>query len=1432
MLLSEITEWKIERRVSIVKEKERASAGLESIRSSSLSRLIIACTALLLISIAFSYAGNLMPDSSFESMTVGTVITAPDRTNVGYIRFVNNYGATTSTGKLEVVSPGQDGDKAVKISKTGNETVQIDLDVQPTISWIPVQGGHTYNVTFWARTDDPGSAIVLTEAGWKDWSYLGSQYIGWTLSSTWTKYTTEWVAPDNANLLDLTFVLNTPGSYIIDNISVEDEAPITNLMPDPSFESLTAGTSVTTPDSTNVGDYLRFVNNSGVGSSTGKLEVVTQSEDGNVAVKLSMVNKDSVWMDLGAAASASWIPIQEMHTYRLSYWARTDDPGSAMSVVASGFGPGERFLGDKIISWVGLRSNWTLFTAQWTAPDTATHLDLQFWIASSSGSFIIDNVCVEDVVPASSSLSGTVTDMLSNATITGANVSVSLNGTTTSATTGSDGKYTFSNLAIGNYDMTVSASGYSTSSVPDVLVYGDRTKDVSLAPPAGVFWKVSDTFTREDNSELGHTEDSSAIPWVKTPYNTNSNISYEVLKTSQGSATCGASLGQVFTPTDFQISIQMTLQNFLTSWWSGIAYRQTETGSVDNGYFVKCPWDGESIQLLYNGEVVATGTISPATDWQMSILSVSVIGSRHIIKLNGETVLDVVDSQKLAGGYVGLFCDSNNDVAWDNFEITSPDYGTISGNVTSGGAALAGATVSVLNNSDYAATTGSDGAYSIIVPVGTYTVNASKSGYNPADVETGVVVTKDTTTNVDLDLRENGVTSVTVLHPAGACSSTACALSGTTPFGQITEKDGAVPEAVMWGDSKFAYLQPSCGGNIVLDPSFENMASYTSDTRTGVYNFGDWRFLNQDGGGKIEVVNPGKDGNVAIKLTRTSSNAVYMDRPVNGLDSLFPVKEMHTYKETFWLRTDDPGSKVTLEVSGCDSGIDWKFDQWFDLSPTSTWEKYSVTFTLPAGTQYLNNGFWLPIIGSFEIDCLALEDTVSDETCIYGADASGQGGIWRAGSDHAAVWNNTADSIIDLNPDDAASSAIYAVSNGWQAGKIYVDADHSCIWNGSADSCVDLHVTGWTASSASGLYTSDGENILVGGCLKGFDNVPKAHIWTYNASTKAITDTALSSVSTGASEVTCVYGTNKVGYAEINGTSHACLWTGTGNTLSDLNPSAASASAISYMCGDTQVGYATLNGVNCAGLWKSSTGSFVDLSSYLQAGVYGNSYARSVYISGSDIYAAGYAANIATGQNEALLWVLHTTPSTSATMSTLKDIADGTSVVLTDTVVATAASGTFSDGSYYVEAPNRATGIKVTGVGNVSLGSCITNLEGTVGTDANGERYINVTSLSAGSVDPLDALGMNNKSVVDSRVTGLLVRTWGEVKSIAGGFMIIDDGSGIAFEVVLSGLTNPITKNINVGDHIAVTGLAGRANYSGSVVPVIRPRGDSDIAAF
>ncbi|MCE5200799.1 MAG: hypothetical protein ABFD54_13160 [Armatimonadota bacterium] len=218
-------------------------------------------------------------------------------------------------------------------------------------------------------------------------------------------------------------------------------------------------------------------------------------------------------------------------------------------------------------------------------------------------------------------------------------------------------------------------------------------------------------------------------------------------------------------------------------------------------------------------------------------------------------------------------------------------------------------------------------------------------------------------------------------------------------------------------------------------------------------------------------------------------------------------------------------------------------------------------------------------------------------------------------------------------------------------------------------------------------------------------------------------------------------------------------------------------------------------------------------------------------------FIVGYGSNNsyasdATGLDAVIMEALGVTGLNGA-----KSLPDGYLVSITDAKIITAASGIFSDGTFYIEEPKRATGIKVvpvSGVPSVALGEAVT-LSGILDTDANGERVIRALSLSKSNSAPapLRPLGMINKSAASGAVSGILVRVWGRVKSTANnGYVIIDDGSGVLLRIMVTGLSTPLTKSITSGQYIAVTGLVGSMKDETSIVPVVRLRGNGDITSI
>lgn len=174
----------------------------------------------------------------------------------------------------------------------------------------------------------------------------------------------------------------------------------------------------------------------------------------------------------------------------------------------------------------------------------------------------------------------------------------------------------------------------------------------------------------------------------------------------------------------------------------------------------------------------------------------------------------------------------------------------------------------------------------------------------------------------------------------------------------------------------------------------------------------------------------------------------------------------------------------------------------------------------------------------------------------------------------------------------------------------------------------------------------------------------------------------------------------------------------------------------------------------------------------------------------------------------------------------VKSLSDQTVVSITNPKVATVESGVFTGGVYYVEEPDRTCGLKIIGGPSVSRWENVT-ITGTVGTDSNGERVLQASSIDTRTAGiDLGKLGMINKSCASS---GQLVRVWGKVTGVGAGYFTLDDGSGSPMRVDTSALVSPITVNIQTGYYLAATGLAGKGTGG---ITVVRPRSDSDIQVY
>ena len=175
-------------------------------------------------------------------------------------------------------------------------------------------------------------------------------------------------------------------------------------------------------------------------------------------------------------------------------------------------------------------------------------------------------------------------------------------------------------------------------------------------------------------------------------------------------------------------------------------------------------------------------------------------------------------------------------------------------------------------------------------------------------------------------------------------------------------------------------------------------------------------------------------------------------------------------------------------------------------------------------------------------------------------------------------------------------------------------------------------------------------------------------------------------------------------------------------------------------------------------------------------------------------------------------------------------------------------SAVFED-FFYVEADNRESGIRVDTPAHGLAVGMRADLEGTVRTNADGERYIDATSAVQNGTGSVGPLGMTNRSLGGGdwqydpptgagqkgiagahglNNIGLLVGVWGQVTSTGADYFVIDDGSGVDVKcVVPTGVTLPAQDA-----HVSVTGISSCEKHGDDLHRLLRVRAQEDIVAY
>lgn len=161
--------------------------------------------------------------------------------------------------------------------------------------------------------------------------------------------------------------------------------------------------------------------------------------------------------------------------------------------------------------------------------------------------------------------------------------------------------------------------------------------------------------------------------------------------------------------------------------------------------------------------------------------------------------------------------------------------------------------------------------------------------------------------------------------------------------------------------------------NLLTNPGFEDYPSGLSHTG-GWFTEYNWRYFSvvaADGtDGSFQTVTPGRTGNIAVKLTRSSTSRD------TGLDKdgfFIPVTPGVRYRASFWAKSPI-NSSIKLTLAPYDSNNNWLGQQKEAVFTLGTdYANYYIDYIPPTGTASMNYALRVSGIGTVYIDDCSLD---------------------------------------------------------------------------------------------------------------------------------------------------------------------------------------------------------------------------------------------------------------------------------------------------------------------------------------------------------------------------------------------------------------------------------------------------------------------------
>ena len=348
--------------------------------------------------------------------------------------------------------------------------------------------------------------------------------------------------------------------------------------------------------------------------------------------------------------------------------------------------------------------------------------------------------------------------------------------------TGSDGRFSKSNIEVGNYTVTVSKDGYTSKTLSDrITIESSRETAIGTVLLASEYGKLTGSVTVND----GGTTSGINISAISS----NGNYSYSTLTDENGNYVITGVQPGTYTITakqngytDATTNVDVIADRTATALTIGLS---ATTGSL-------------KVTVGYTDKTATAGITVTVNDSTGAKVTEAVTTDSHTVSFTGipvGTYTVTAEAENYAASVkAGVSVMSALETSVSMSALTNR-YGTVSGKVTdTDGAAIENAIVKV---GEISVLTGEDGRFSKTgIPVGNHTVSISKDGYETKTLTDRITVEASSTTDIGTVLLSSvygkltGSVRVDDGKSLNGIGITAVSSNGNYSYSTLTDENG------------------------------------------------------------------------------------------------------------------------------------------------------------------------------------------------------------------------------------------------------------------------------------------------------------------------------------------------------------------------------------------------------------------------------------------------------------------------------------------------------------------------------------------------------------------------------------------------------------------------------------------------------------------